>query len=80
MFQSNDLTCQNFPLEKKYFNFSLNPWLPDKCGTLKDITPKDLHESKCFTDKTLFIIGDSRAKQLTSEIAILLNDYYDTTR
>ena len=52
----------------------------NQCGTLEkyfeDFDKSKLKVLNCFKDKTVIVIGDSRARQLAGELLTFLDDVY----
>ena len=69
--------CVNFPLSQSIIDPAVNLFHPSKCGQLKLFDENSIATSGCFKDKTILIIGDSRARQVGGHLGILFNKTFD---
>ena len=65
--------CQDFPLMAEHFDPSLSVWYPTKCHRQLSIINQEKMQD-CMKDKTILVIGDSRAGQIFMELSALLGE------
>ena len=70
----NDEECATFPLSKEVLDSEINVFHPIKCGQLKAFNEDTISSNPCFRDKTIIVIGDSRAKLLAGHFGVVLQD------
>ena len=62
----------NFPLSRDMIDPSVNLFHPNKCGQLHSFDEDTLGSSGCLEDKTIVVIGDSRARQIGGHLGIMM--------
>ena len=70
-------TCSHFPLSKAVIDPKVSVFHPVVCGQLTSYTSQSLFDSKCLEDKTIIVVGDSRARQLAADMVAMLEPNYD---
>ena len=54
----------------------VNAFHPVKCGQLKSYNEKNIGRSGCFKDRTIIVIGDSRARQIGGHLSVLFRNAF----
>ena len=65
--------CKDFPLSQNIVDAKINLFHPTKCGQLRVFNEDNIVSGECFKDKTIIVIGDSRARQIGGHLGILFN-------
>lgn len=64
--------CEDFPLKAEQ-----SPWSRRECGQLRHYVETDEAAARCFEAGTVIVLGDSRARQVATEMEILAEGSLD---
>ena len=69
--------CADFPLSQGIIDPAVNLFHPSKCGQLKLFDEDNIASCGCLLDKTILVFGDSRARQISTHLGMMLNKTWD---